>query len=93
MGFHAWGELYQACIACRLYLLGQGDREGALSAFDPAFHDYEPDFLLLMKLIPVFKSGNQDEATMRVEHIAARTNNNEATYLYTPARDLPDVDM
>lgn len=46
-----------------------------------------------MELIPVFKSSNQDEATMRVEHIAARTNNNEATYLYTPARDLPDVDM
>lgn len=46
-----------------------------------------------MELIPVFKSSNQDEATMRVEHIAARTDNHEATYLYTPARDLPDVDM
>ncbi|KAI5984704.1 hypothetical protein EDC04DRAFT_3149940 [Pisolithus marmoratus] len=74
-------------IAMAISLLGQGDREGALYTFDLAFHDCEPHdirFLLLLKLILVFQSGNQEEAIMRVEYLAKRANNDgDATYLYT----------
>ncbi|KAI6045482.1 hypothetical protein EDC04DRAFT_3137168 [Pisolithus marmoratus] len=74
-------------IAMAVALLGQGDREGALCTFDLAFHDCDPHdikFLLLLKLILVFESGNQEEAIMRVEYLATRANNDDdATYLYT----------
>ncbi|KIK11753.1 hypothetical protein PISMIDRAFT_690079 [Pisolithus microcarpus 441] len=69
-------------------LLGQGDREGALGIFDLAFHDCELDdirLLLLLKLILVFESGNQEGAIKRIELLAARANDdhdNDATYLY-----------
>lgn len=48
-------------IARAVALLTQGDREGALRIFDLAFHDCEPHdnrFLLLLKSILVFESGN-----------------------------------
>ncbi|KAI6030208.1 hypothetical protein EDC04DRAFT_3091788 [Pisolithus marmoratus] len=76
-------------IAMAVVLLGEGDRGGALCAFDLAFHDCEPRdirFLLLLKLILVFESGNQEEAIKRVEHLAERANSNSddmATYLCT----------
>ncbi|KAI5981892.1 hypothetical protein F5J12DRAFT_916980 [Pisolithus orientalis] len=81
-------------IAMAVALPGQGDRGGALRTFDPAFHDCEPRdnrFLLLLKSILVFESGNQEEAITRVEDLATRANNNsddEATYLYTQACGL-----
>ncbi|KAI6143777.1 hypothetical protein BKA82DRAFT_4017477 [Pisolithus tinctorius] len=56
-------------IAMAVALLGQGNREGALHMFDLAFHDCEPHnnrFLLLLKSILVFKSGNQEEAMRHV---------------------------
>lgn len=70
-------------------LLGQGDRRGVLCTFDLAIHDCEPQdirFLLLLKLILVFESGNREEATTRAEHLATRANNDnddEASSLYT----------
>ncbi|KAI6094590.1 hypothetical protein F5141DRAFT_1296170 [Pisolithus sp. B1] len=76
-------------IAMAVALLGQGDRGGALCAFDLAFHDcelHDHRILLLLKSILVFESGNEEEAIMRVEHLAARVNNTKdgvATYLYT----------
>ncbi|KAI6144919.1 hypothetical protein BKA82DRAFT_4168114 [Pisolithus tinctorius] len=76
-------------IAKAVTLLGQGNREGALWAFDFAFHDcrlYDIGFVLLLKSILVFESGNQEEAIDRVEHLAMRANNendNATTYLYT----------
>ncbi|KIK12438.1 hypothetical protein PISMIDRAFT_689482 [Pisolithus microcarpus 441] len=69
-------------------LLVQGDREGALRIFNLAFHDCELDdirLLLLLKVILVFESGNQDDAIKCVELFAARANDdsdNDATYLY-----------
>ncbi|KIN98210.1 hypothetical protein M404DRAFT_31575 [Pisolithus tinctorius Marx 270] len=78
-------------IAMAVALLGQGNREGALHMFDLAFHDCEPHnnrFLLLLKSILVFKSGNQEEAMRWVEDLAMRANNNnddEDTYLYIQA--------
>ncbi|KAI6144910.1 hypothetical protein BKA82DRAFT_4394211 [Pisolithus tinctorius] len=76
-------------IAMAVVLLGQGDREGALCTFDLAFLDCEPHdnrFLLLLKSILVFESGNQEEAIRRVECLAGRANNdsdNKVPYLYT----------
>ncbi|KAI6144223.1 hypothetical protein BKA82DRAFT_4175783, partial [Pisolithus tinctorius] len=76
-------------VAMAVALLGQGDREGALCAFDLAFHDCEPHdnrILLLLKFIIVFESGNQEEAILRVEYLATRAhkdNDDDATYLYT----------
>ncbi|KAI6144211.1 hypothetical protein BKA82DRAFT_2383267 [Pisolithus tinctorius] len=76
-------------VAMAVALLGQGDREGALCAFDLAFHDcelHDNRFLLLLKFILVFESGNQEEAIMRVEYLATRAhkdNDDDATYLYT----------
>lgn len=76
-------------IAMAIALLGHGDRENALCTFDVAFHDCEPQdirFLLLLKSILVFESGNQEEAVARVEHLAVRAkkdDDEEATYLYT----------
>ncbi|KAI6098485.1 hypothetical protein F5141DRAFT_1205368 [Pisolithus sp. B1] len=76
-------------IAMAVALLGQGDPEGALRIFDLAFHDCEFGdirFLLLLKSILVFESGNQEDAITRVELLGARANNdsdNDATYLYT----------
>ncbi|KAI5993442.1 hypothetical protein EDD15DRAFT_2437983 [Pisolithus albus] len=75
-------------IAMAVTLLGQGDRERALRVFDLAFHDCELDdnrFLLLLKSILMFESGNQEEAIERIELLAARANDdrdNDATYLY-----------
>ncbi|KAI6030210.1 hypothetical protein EDC04DRAFT_3142610 [Pisolithus marmoratus] len=83
-------------IAMAVVLLGQGDREGALCTFDRAFHDCEPRnirYLLLLKSILVFESGNQGEAIMRVEHLATRTDDNDSTYLYSQARASRDADM
>ncbi|KAI6042189.1 hypothetical protein EDC04DRAFT_1023591 [Pisolithus marmoratus] len=74
-------------IAMALVLLGQGDTAGALRTFDLAFHHCELHairFLLLVKSILVFESGNQEEAITRVEDLAM--NNDEGdntTYLYT----------
>ncbi|KAI5980846.1 hypothetical protein EDC04DRAFT_2917210 [Pisolithus marmoratus] len=76
-------------IATAVALLGQGDREGALWAFDLAFHDCEPHdnrLLLLLKSILLFESGNQEVAIARVEHLITRVNDDDATYLYTQAR-------
>ncbi|KAI5981867.1 hypothetical protein EDC04DRAFT_2916171 [Pisolithus marmoratus] len=79
-------------IAMAVALLGEGNREGALCAFDLAFHDCELHdirFLLLLKLILVFESGNQQEAITRMEYLATRAddgNDNDAIYLYTWAR-------
>ncbi|KIK14068.1 hypothetical protein PISMIDRAFT_17551 [Pisolithus microcarpus 441] len=76
-------------IAMAVSLLGQGDQEGALCIFDLAFHDCELGdnrFLLLLKLIFMFESGNQEDAIIRIELLSARANNdsnNDATYLYT----------
>ncbi|KAI6010023.1 hypothetical protein EDC04DRAFT_818826 [Pisolithus marmoratus] len=76
-------------IATAVALLAQGDREDALCTFDLAFHDCDPRdirFLLLLKSILVFESGNHEEAITRVERLATRANNDsddEATYLYT----------
>ncbi|KAI5984705.1 hypothetical protein EDC04DRAFT_3003763 [Pisolithus marmoratus] len=76
-------------IAIAIALLGQGDREGALSIFDLAFHDCDPrdiKFLLLLKLILLFESAHQEEAIMRLEYLATRAHNDnddDATYLYT----------
>ncbi|KAI6030215.1 hypothetical protein EDC04DRAFT_2924015 [Pisolithus marmoratus] len=84
-------------IAMAVALLGEGDREGALCTFDLAFHDCEPcdnRFLLLLKLILVFESGNQEEAIKRAEHLANRAineNDDDATYLYTQACTLYDT--
>ncbi|KAI6045469.1 hypothetical protein EDC04DRAFT_60648 [Pisolithus marmoratus] len=78
-----------AHIAMATALLGQGNREGALCTFDLAFHDcelHEIKFLLLLKLILVFESGNQEEAITRVEYLvtrANRDNDNDTTHLYT----------
>ncbi|KIK17942.1 hypothetical protein PISMIDRAFT_684762 [Pisolithus microcarpus 441] len=69
-------------------LLGQGDREGALRIFNLAFHDCELDdirLLLLLKVILVFESGNQEDAIKCVELFAAKAkddSDNNATYLY-----------
>ncbi|KIK21827.1 hypothetical protein PISMIDRAFT_11981 [Pisolithus microcarpus 441] len=76
-------------IAMAVALLGQGDREGALRIFDFAFHDCERDdirFILLLKSILVFESGNQEDAIIRLELLATRAddgNDNDTTYLYT----------
>ncbi|KAI6017080.1 hypothetical protein EDC04DRAFT_486331 [Pisolithus marmoratus] len=76
-------------IAMAVALLGQGDGAGALRTFDLAFHDcqvHDIRFLLLLKAILVFESGNQQEAITRVEDLATRTgnvNDNDTTYLYT----------
>ncbi|KAI5980416.1 hypothetical protein EDC04DRAFT_2618677 [Pisolithus marmoratus] len=84
-------------IAMAVILLGQGDREGALRTFDLAFHDCEVQdnrFLLLLKSILVFESGNQEDAIIRVEHLATRANNDhddEAAYLHTQARSSRDA--
>ncbi|KAI6043918.1 hypothetical protein EDC04DRAFT_2599781 [Pisolithus marmoratus] len=56
-------------IAMAVALLGQGDLEGAICTFALAFHDCEPHdirFLLLLKLILMFESGNKEEAITRV---------------------------
>ncbi|KAI6011786.1 hypothetical protein EDC04DRAFT_3145675 [Pisolithus marmoratus] len=87
-----------AYIAMAVALLVQGDQEGALRTFDLAFHDCElrgNRFLLLLKSILVFESGNREEAITRVEHLATRTNNDtddDATYLYNQARPSGDTD-
>ncbi|KAI6041630.1 hypothetical protein EDC04DRAFT_1224335 [Pisolithus marmoratus] len=76
-------------ISMAVALLGQGDRESALSTFDLAFHDCEPHdnkFLLLLKSILLFESGDQEDAIARVERLATRADgdkNAAATYLYT----------
>ncbi|KAI6040390.1 hypothetical protein EDC04DRAFT_2996523 [Pisolithus marmoratus] len=76
-------------IAMAVALLGTGDRKGALCTFDLAFHDCEPHdirLLLLLKLILVFESGDQEEAITHVDYLVERaTNDNEdhVTYLYT----------
>ncbi|KAI5984707.1 hypothetical protein EDC04DRAFT_3149942 [Pisolithus marmoratus] len=76
-------------IAMAVALLGKGDRVGALCTFDLVFHDCEPRdnrFLLLLKLILVFESGDQEEALTRVEYLVTRAKNDDdddATYLYT----------
>ncbi|KAI6041650.1 hypothetical protein EDC04DRAFT_3089035 [Pisolithus marmoratus] len=76
-------------IAMAIVLLGQSDPEGALHAFDLAFHDCAPHdirFLLLLKSILVFESGSQDKAITRVEYLAARAiddHDDEAAYLYS----------
>ncbi|KAI6030214.1 hypothetical protein EDC04DRAFT_2898602 [Pisolithus marmoratus] len=86
-------------IAMAVALLGQGDRESALCAFDLAFLDCEPHdngYLLLLKSILVFESGNQEEAMKRVEHLARRAhddNDDEGIYLYAQARASHDTDM
>ncbi|KIK14226.1 hypothetical protein PISMIDRAFT_358713 [Pisolithus microcarpus 441] len=79
-------------IAMAITLLGQGDREGALRIFDLAFHDCKPDdirFILLLKSILVFESGNQEDAIIRVELLATRADDdggNDGIYLYTQVR-------
>ncbi|KAI6045486.1 hypothetical protein EDC04DRAFT_2598785 [Pisolithus marmoratus] len=84
-------------IAMAVALLGQGDQEGALRTFDLAFHDCEVQdnrFLLLLKSILVFESGNQEDAIIRVEHLVTRANNDhddEAAYLHTQARSSRDA--
>ncbi|KAI5986441.1 hypothetical protein F5J12DRAFT_577710 [Pisolithus orientalis] len=76
-------------IAMAVTLLTQGDREGALWASDFAFHDcrpYDIGFLLLLKSILLFESGNREGAIDRMEHLATRANNDnddDKTYLYT----------
>ncbi|KAI6047019.1 hypothetical protein EDC04DRAFT_954766 [Pisolithus marmoratus] len=76
-------------IAMAVILLSLGDREGALCRFDLAFHDcelHDNRFILLLRSILVFESGNQEEAITRVEHLATRANcdnDDNATYLYT----------
>ncbi|KAI6009487.1 hypothetical protein F5J12DRAFT_40085 [Pisolithus orientalis] len=76
-------------VAMAIALLGQGDSEGALCTFDLAFHDCglnEIKFLLLLKAILVFESGNQEEAITRIEYLATRANkdgDDDATYLHT----------
>ncbi|KAI5996844.1 hypothetical protein F5J12DRAFT_346351 [Pisolithus orientalis] len=76
-------------IVMAVALLAQGDREGALCTFDLAFHDCEPRdirFLLLLKYILVFESGNQEDAIIRVEYLATivkRDDDDDATYLYS----------
>ncbi|KAI6045477.1 hypothetical protein EDC04DRAFT_60772 [Pisolithus marmoratus] len=76
-------------IAMAVALLDKGNREGALCAFDLAFHDCELQdvrFLLLLKSILVFECGNQEEAITRVEYLTTRAiddNDDEATYLYS----------
>ncbi|KAI5983680.1 hypothetical protein EDC04DRAFT_2616091 [Pisolithus marmoratus] len=85
-------------IAMAVALLGQGDREGALCAFDLTFLDcglHDIGFLLLLKSILVFESGTQEEAITRVEYLSKRAKNNdddEATYLCTEARVARDAD-
>ncbi|KAI5986440.1 hypothetical protein F5J12DRAFT_898764 [Pisolithus orientalis] len=85
-------------IALAVALLGQGNREGALWAFDFASHDCDPydiRFLILLKSILVFESGSQEEAIDRVEHLATRANNDnddDTIYVYTQARDSHDAD-
>ncbi|KIO04802.1 hypothetical protein M404DRAFT_540724 [Pisolithus tinctorius Marx 270] len=70
-------------------LLAKGDREDALCTFDRAFHDCEPQdirFLLLLKSILVFESGNKEEGIARAEYLSTTANgdnDDEATYLYT----------
>ncbi|KAI6040395.1 hypothetical protein EDC04DRAFT_2996564 [Pisolithus marmoratus] len=86
-------------IAMAVALLGQGDREGALCTFDLAFHDcevHEHRFLLLLKSILVFESGNQEEAITRVGYLVLRANNDSddsTSYLYTQARASRDSDV
>ncbi|KAI6095807.1 hypothetical protein F5141DRAFT_1221421 [Pisolithus sp. B1] len=75
-------------IAMAVSLLGQGDREGGLCAFDLAFHDcelHDNRLLLLLKSILVFEFGNQAVAITRVEHLtrASDVNDDDAIYLYT----------
>ncbi|KAI6004539.1 hypothetical protein F5J12DRAFT_913667 [Pisolithus orientalis] len=63
-------------IAMALALLGQGDREGARCTFDLAFHDCELHdirFLLLLKSILVFESGNQEEGVLAVMYTKKRS--------------------
>ncbi|KAI5988634.1 hypothetical protein EDC04DRAFT_1430947 [Pisolithus marmoratus] len=85
-------------VAIAVVLLFQGDREGALCTFNLAFHDcvlHDISFLLLLKSILVFESGNEQEAITRIEHLVTRANgdnDDEATYLCTQARSH-DVDM
>ncbi|KAI6042809.1 hypothetical protein EDC04DRAFT_2600686 [Pisolithus marmoratus] len=79
-------------------LLGQGDRKGALCTLDLAFHDCEPHdvrLLLLLKLILVFESGDQEEAITSIDYLVARAKNDDddhATYLYTQARAPRNAD-
>ncbi|KAI6022103.1 hypothetical protein EDC04DRAFT_3092806 [Pisolithus marmoratus] len=76
-------------IAMAVALLGQSDRGGALCTFDLAFHDcqlHDIRFLLLLKSILVFESGDHNEAVKRITHLVTRANDDnddEATYLYT----------
>ncbi|KAI6041639.1 quinon protein alcohol dehydrogenase-like superfamily [Pisolithus marmoratus] len=76
-------------IMMAMALLSQGDREGALCTFDHSFHNCEPRdirFLLLLKSILVFESGNQEEVIACVEYLAKRADNDDdegTTYLYT----------
>lgn len=81
-------------IAMAVALLVQGDRESVLPTFDLALHDCEPHnirFLLLLKLILMFESGDEDQAATRVEYLATRANNDsndEVTYLYTQVLEV-----
>ncbi|KAI6144914.1 hypothetical protein BKA82DRAFT_4168036 [Pisolithus tinctorius] len=76
-------------IAMAVALLGQGDREGALWTFDFASHDcelHDIKFLLLLKSILVFESGNQEEVITRAEHLTIRAdhqNGDANAYLCT----------
>ncbi|KAI5986042.1 hypothetical protein F5J12DRAFT_898845 [Pisolithus orientalis] len=76
-------------IAMAIALLGHGDREGALRTFDFAFLDCELHdirFLLLLKSILVFESGNQEDGITRAEYLVTTANSDDdddATYLYT----------
>ncbi|KAI6022663.1 hypothetical protein EDC04DRAFT_3143649 [Pisolithus marmoratus] len=84
-------------IAMAVALLGKGDREGALHAFDLTFHDCEPydnRYLILLKSILVFESGNQKEAITRIEYLATRArndNDDDVTYLYTQVLGIMHV--
>ncbi|KIK14060.1 hypothetical protein PISMIDRAFT_364617 [Pisolithus microcarpus 441] len=80
-------------------LLGEGDRESALCIFDLAFHDCELGdirFILLLKSILVFESGNQEDAITCVELLTTRANDDndtDAIYLYMQVRALHNVDL
>lgn len=86
-------------IAMAVALLGQGDREGALWTFDFASHDcelHDIKFLLLLKSILVFESGNQEEAITRAEHLTMRAdhqNGDANAYLCTQTRASHHPDM
>ncbi|KAI6040391.1 hypothetical protein EDC04DRAFT_2894125 [Pisolithus marmoratus] len=76
-------------IAMAVALLEQGDREEALCTFDLAYYDCEPHdirFLLLLKWILMFETGNQDEGITRVDYLVERAkndNDHHAIYLYS----------